>query len=263
MQSISVDKRDPLLIFGEGDRREERWRTFIKDGDRYNGVVFGWDSLCQLAGHLGRGWLYRGQSQMYALRPRIGRDDARKDMNVAGRIRPYTRDGERELLADFALRSRPYVTNTPATKLEWMAVARHHGVPTRLLDWSESFMAAALFACKNSGLDNRKYFDPEICVIKGIPDVVGDDPFGVADVCLYRPPHITPRIPAQQGLFTLHPDPVQSLDDHSQLQRWAIVAESAFHIKKMLAVAGINESTINPTLDGLAEHLAWRYKWGI
>jgi len=50
--------------------------------------------------------------------------------------------GERELL------------HVKARKIDCMTVMQHFGAPTRLLDWTESFMVAAYFACIDDwGLD--------------------------------------------------------------------------------------------------------------
>jgi len=79
----------------------------------------------------------------------------------------------------------------------------------------------------------------------------------------YRPPHITPRIPAQQSVFTVHPRPQEPLDHHPKLQRWLIASDACFYIKKKLDLCGINESTALPDLDGLGRYQSWRYKWNI
>lgn len=268
---MSDDWKDrDLIIFSDlSEPQQHAWEAELalhKDQNSlrspdYLGVVSGWHSLTQLARRYEKkAWVFRGQSQRRNLLAPIGRPNARKDRKT-GNPREYSLKGERRILEEFKLRCQPYLAREPASLLEWMAIARHHGLPTRLLDWTQSFLVAAMFACKNSGIDNTKAKHPEILALKGIGQIGARDPFEIDQVCLYRPPHITPRIPAQQGIFTVHNKPDVPLDGHEGLERWVILSRACFHIKKMLDIAGINESTIYPDMDGLGRYLQWCYKW--
>ncbi len=109
-----------------------------------------WPDLANLADrHKRENWLYRGVTRRdHDLTPKIGRGGAR-GMNFE-----YNEDHELLLLEEFKRQARPLVQLRPGPELEWMAVAQHHGLNTRLFDWTESLLVAAMFATE-SGLTKQ------------------------------------------------------------------------------------------------------------
>jgi hypothetical protein len=66
---------------------------------------------------------------------------------LGGTEPPHTKcDLEEHVLRNFARYSRPHVAEPARSDWELLAAAQHHGVPTRLLDWTYSPLVAAHFA---------------------------------------------------------------------------------------------------------------------
>jgi hypothetical protein len=222
------------------------------------GEVLDWLGIAELAKRYTEegGWIFRGQSFPHPLRPKIGRPTARRDID--NNPLPYSCDDDQRMFENFERRRRPYLRYQPQGKLEWLAIAQHHGLPTRLLDWSESFLAAVYFAVERSGVEG-----PAAIYALRISDkaVSSDDPFTLTSARLYRPPHIATRIVAQQGVFTVHPNPTQNYET-KDLDQWLIFDKRVcFRIKRELDTCGVNRSVLYPDIDGLAGYLEWRYKW--
>jgi len=202
------------------------------------------------------GYLYRGErdDSRYTLRPKVGR--VSKSPGSARKY-DYCIEDEKRVFEDFKRAARPYIAHEPKSEIEWLAIAQHHGLPTRLLDWTESLLVAAYFAVKNTQSAGVIY-----CVhgLDSMPGGQENNIFEPNEVRAYRPPHLSPRIPVQQSVFTLHPNPERDFT-HANLERWTIAQTACWDIKQCLSTTGITPASLFPGIDGLSQHLAWLYKW--
>jgi hypothetical protein len=174
----------------------------------------------------------------------------------------------------------------------WLALAQHHGLPTRMLDWTYSPFVALHFATEHprdyhrdglvwcvdfvranrllprqlKGILEEEHSDTLTVEMLGAFttlrsfDALAPEPF----VVFLEPPSLDNRILNQFALFSLVSSPTAILDTwvaaHPELCRRVIVpAELKWEIRDKLDQVNINERTLFPGLDGLSRWLQRYY----
>lgn len=184
---------------------------------------------------------------------------------------------ERELLSHFMRRSLPFLEMRPETEWDWLAVAQHHGLPTRLLDWSVNALAAAWFVVERPA-------DSDYGVIwlfharEGLVSSGGDyvdssaqgSPFEIKQLGILVPRYVSNRIAAQGAYFTVHPSqdeqpPFRALEEDENFEHRLIkikIPAAIFpSIRHDLTRMGVNAMTIYQDLVGLCRDIKWRYAY--
>jgi hypothetical protein len=189
-------------------------------------------------------WLFRGVTSVrHTLIPSVGRQ--REGYG-------YSRPLEDRLFQQFKREALPFLRVRPDGDWEWLALAQHHGVPTRLLDWSESPTVSLFFAVWGNDEDDAGlYIIPRPDEAK---DINRRSPFDVAEVLFFYPGYVTPRLVSQRGLFTVHPKPDQPYDADG-MQQIVIGRECKADFRRKLDASGVHHAAIYADLDGLSRRL--------
>jgi hypothetical protein len=193
-----------------------------------------------------KSWIFRGQSNCeWNLLPKVGRP-------------PYIGVDEKLVFNSWKRAALEYVKSIPVSDWEWLAIAQHHGLATRLLDWTTNPVNACYFAVRES------YPGDAIVYATTFNSKLPDNPAGpyeFKDLSIFRPHRVVPRITRQGGLFTIHPVPTIALNKDTEgvveMHRIVISERYREQLHSELSFYGTNAATLFPDLDGLSEFVNW------
>jgi hypothetical protein len=195
---------------------------------------------------------------------------------------------EDEIRQEFIMRAPGLSDIGPLTSWEWYCMMQHFGAPTRLLDWTEGALIALYFAVRDNngdsdsaiwildpwwlnkrGVKEREVIPPGAEVGISTPDSdryqswlparYSTDQLPEPCVAIY-PTHSARRISTQRSCFTIHGSDEAGLESltgepDAHIAKVTIPRSEVLSIREQLAVAGVDEITIFPDLDGLGRYL--------
>ncbi|EFR3393984.1 FRG domain-containing protein [Salmonella enterica] len=191
-------------------------------------------------------WMFRGQANhSWEVKPKAGRH-------------PYLEKDDLEYLEGWKRKASEYIKAKPQNDWEWMAIAQHHGLPTRLLDWSYNPLVASFFACLSEPEE-----DAAIYCLSPHWEIIPDKakPGKHSNIARYKPTMVASRIGLQSGLFTAHPNPDEDiskgLNKEDKFEKHIIKSSYKKQMLFELNHYGINRLTLMGDLDGLSSHMCW------
>jgi len=208
--------------------------------------------------------LFRGQSQDLSLLPKIARLELSENVEIV----------EKKMFNEFKMFSVPYLEKVPDNDWDWLSVAQHHGLPTRLLDWTENPLIALWFAVNKPQEDKHEYgvvwlYSP---VKEHFADIDKNSPFSITLTKIFQPKHLVKRISSQSGWFSVHKYVGKEQNKNfikmetnikfkKHLKKLYIPSDEFSEIRYALNKCNINSSTVFPDLDGLSRQIEWKYSF--
>ena len=199
----------------------------------------------------------------------------------------YSLSDEHTLTNNFKKNAIPFVERRPTSEWEWLFLMRHHDVPTRLLDWSESAPVGLFFATHSlAAPDKNDEYDGALWVLlptrlnrdagisfplsHDLPMFEDDDRhmtnYTPSQLALESTSHLRPaaalavrqsrRMEMQHSVFTVSHRDLQPLEDvtsEDTLCKYTIPAKAKPTLRAQLDALGFSRLTLFPDLDNVGQ----------
>jgi len=233
--------------------------------DEYTAAI---DSLASTL--RGRFSLFRGQTKDDPLFPKIARGNFR-GLCFFEKLEAV----ERRMVERFKREAQLFASISGRSDWDLLALAQHHGMATRLLDWSFNPLVALWFATCRDEPQLESEPSGVVWVFRPVEDDFAkpecESPFAGARTKVFRPTHVSERIRAQAGCFTVHKyDQISGFVPFEKiavykpcLAKIVIGQGKAASIQERLNLYGTNRASLFPGLDGLCKQIEWEERAGI
>ena len=176
---------------------------------------------------------------------------------------------EKEQLRQLRLLAGNLIERPDVSDLELMVLAQHHGLKTRLLDWTTNPLIALWFACQSDSAEKTDGWMYSLYT-HGVrnSEEISVSPFDVANTLAFQPRINNDRVKAQFGWFTLHAyretdrqfiplenERIHVLEGVDRFIEFKIPSFSKSNLLYELNILGVNSRTIYPDLSGLCAYL--------
>jgi hypothetical protein len=166
---------------------------------------------------------------------------------------------------------------------DWLFTMQHYGLPTRLLDWSESPLVALYFAVAENGEDDAVLWSLKPSELNKSANIVDDaeeyfiPSFDDEELKNYsieslasgpKRTKLLPiatiatrnnsRIQAQLGVFTIHhldDVPIEDIGDRTHVRKYVIPADKKNLVMGQLSLLGFSKFTMFPELSSIGENI--------
>ncbi len=231
--------------------KNDKYITSVED------LIASTESLVNVAGS---NVLFRGQPNNDPLLPKVARRNPKID----------TTDLEVKIVKEF--RRRLARESDIAAMNDWdiLVYAQHHGLNTRLLDWTTNPLFALWFACLDYTTKSDGYifmlFATDTMLLNTSTET---DPFKTKKTLVLKPNVNNSRIRAQSGWFTVHPYSKKEkkfVDIHKNKSTMGSVLMKGIpqarklDILKTLDKLGVNQESAFPGPEGTAKYVNWLHR---
>jgi hypothetical protein len=216
-----------------------------------NETIGSFASFQKIVQDLQPGFLFRGQANsLHKIQPGIGRWHPQYTATPAL---------EKALIHQFKNRSVKFFGGPkPQTEWDWLITAQHHGLKTRLLDWTADWRVALYFASQPHEEMRRVPFSISFLLPDHLMEYekLPKNPFTIKRDYFFQPPHLDERITSQSAYMSVHSNPYKAIEDPKLFQfNFSPHAYERSNVAAFLASSRITAAEITPGLDGLCKAL--------